>query len=105
MKDYISYLLQKLMLMLQNIVLLLYAVPIYLLSLSFITILIVSHRWQHIFTFVSAVDVSDSCTKRIQEFRNHIATVKYINSILLCQLYCIEKISCRQEIISEIMFL
>jgi hypothetical protein len=60
----------------KHTVLLLY---VYLLSVSFTTSLIVSHRWQHICTFVSAVDVSDSCTERIKEFRNHIETVKHIN--------------------------
>jgi hypothetical protein len=61
--------------MLQKLVLLLYEVPIYLLSLSFLTSLIVAYRLQHLLTLVSAVNVSDSCTKRIKEFRNHIETV------------------------------
>jgi len=65
----------------------------------------VSHRWQHIFTFVSAVDVSDSCTNRIKEYWNHTETAKCINWNLMCQLCCIEKICCRQEIVSEIMSL
>lgn len=81
------YLLQKLILMLQNIALLL---CVCLLSLSFITSLIVSNRWQHIFTFVSAVDVCDSCTQRINEFRNHTETeeVHYLESyvsVVLCR--------------------
>jgi hypothetical protein len=75
---------------------------VYLLFFSFITSLIVSHRWQHIFTFVSAVDVSDSCTRRIKVFRNHIETGKYSNWNLMCQLCCIETICCRQVIVSEI---
>jgi hypothetical protein len=73
--------------MLQNVALLL---CVYLLSLSVITSLIVSNRWQHVFTFVSAVDVSDSCTQRVKMFRNHTETeeVHYLESyvsVVLCR--------------------